>query len=421
MDIIDFFGNTVKNNFEAHPDLTRGFLRAGYSAQQLMMRARPDKQQLPSHRHLAGLSMKYTRLPLAHPGRSALVNIFTPCELLHALDIYPQCAEGFSSYLTGGRCELGFLDYAERKGIPETYCSYHKALLGAVFSGFIPKPRFLITTSTICDANTNSFRAIAAHYGMPLHYIDVPFEESPEAIQYVTGQLEALVAAMEEELHRKMNPARLLAALRRTNASVANHRRFLSELETKHFPSATTMEMYRIVTSHILMGTPKAEEFYRLQYEDAKRCGPSRGKRLLWSHVLPFYAPPLREALDYSKDVQLLLSDLNYDAMLELDEINPLRSMAQRLIRNHFNGPFERRVTSVLSMAKKLHADGAVLFCHFGCKQSNGGVFLLRDALQAEGIPTLVLDGDGCDRRNMSAGQAHTRLQAFLEILEARA
>ena len=50
-------------------------------------------------------------------------------------------------------------------------------------------------------------------------------------------------------------------------------------------------------------------------------------------------------------------------------------------------------------LAKEMHADGVINFCHWGCKQSAGGVFQLREALKAADIPLLVLDGDAMDRR----------------------
>lgn len=420
MGIVDFFGRTVNRYYRDKPAFTRRFLRAGYGAQQLLLKWRPNPDFLPSQAYLTRVSMRYTRLPLAHPERSALVNLFMPCELLHAMGVYPQCAEGFSSYLTGGKSERGFLDFAEEKGVPETCCSYHKALLGAVYAGLVQKPRFIMTTSTVCDANTNTFRAIAGHFGMPLHYIDVPMEESDAAVQYVEEQLQQLVFAMGDELGRKMDPQRLGEAVRRTNESVRHFNGFLQELETNYYPSSSALEMFRIITSHILMGTKEAAAFYRMQHEDATRCRPGGAKRILWSHVLPYYAEPLKRVFDFNPNYQLLLSDMNFDAMVELDEDRPLRSMARRLIGNHFNGRFGRKCESVVNMAQRLRADGAVLFCHFGCKQSNGGVFLLRDALQDAGVPVLVMDGDACDRRNMSMGQAETRLQAFLEVLEAK-
>jgi hypothetical protein len=167
------------------------------------------------------------------------------------------------------------------------------------------------------------------------------------------------------------------------------------------------------------MGSPEAQTFYERLLADSRRCEARSGKRILWCHVLPFYSDSLKKLFRDREGVQLLVSDLTYDSMLPLDEQRPLQSIACRLIDNNLNGPLLRRCDSVLKMARRLHADGAVLFCHWGCKQNNGGVFGLQDSLQEAGIKTIILDGDGCDRSNMSQGQFDTRLQAFLEMLEA--
>jgi len=93
--------------------------------------------------------------------------------------------------------------------------------------------------------------------------------------------------------------------------------------------------------------------------------------------------------------------------------------MAERLLKNSFNGGGENRAERCTAMARELKADAAIYFCHWGCKQTLGNAQLIREHLEAEGIPVLVLDGDGCDRKNINDGQMTTRLQAFLEMLEA--
>ena len=60
-----------------------------------------------------------------------------------------------------------------------------------------------------------------------------------------------------------------------------------------------------------------------------------------------------------------------------------------------------------------------IYFCHWGCKQASGGSILLKEKMQEKQIPTLILDGDGIDKRNSHDGQIKTRLEAFLEMLEA--
>ena len=65
-----------------------------------------------------------------------------------------------------------------------------------------------------------------------------------------------------------------------------------------------------------------------------------------------------------------------------------------------------------------LRPDAVIQFCHWGCKQSSGGSVLLKERLQKKGIPMLILDGDGIDRRNSHDGQIKTRLEAFLEMIQ---
>ena len=54
-------------------------------------------------------------------------------------------------------------------------------------------------------------------------------------------------------------------------------------------------------------------------------------------------------------------------------------------------------------------------------RQANGGVSAARNAgiLRTQTPLVLILDGDGIDRRNSHDGQIRTRLEAFLEMLEA--
>ena len=98
----------------------------------------------------------------------------------------------------------------------------------------------------------------------------------------------------------------------------------------------------------------------------------------------------------------------------------PYEAMAERLVRTSFNGPSQRRADRVRYLAEQTGADGVVVFCHWGCRQTAGAAQLIRRELEAAGYPTLVLDGDGCDRKNNMTGQLSTRFEAFLELLRSR-
>lgn len=112
---------------------------------------------------------------------------------------------------------------------------------------------------------------------------------------------------------------------------------------------------------------------------------------------------------------------MSYEGIVDADPAKPYEAMAQRLVYSPFNGPVERRIQRALEMAKTVDADGMVWFCHWGCKMTLGGARLGKKAFEEAGLPTLLLDGDSCDRGFGGEGQAATRVEAFLEVLEGMA
>ena len=76
------------------------------------------------------------------------------------------------------------------------------------------------------------------------------------------------------------------------------------------------------------------------------------------------------------------------------------------------------RIEKAKKLARLTDADGSILFAHWGCKGTIGASTLIKRELENDGIPTMVLDGDGCNPANTSDGQVSTRLQAFMEMLK---
>jgi benzoyl-CoA reductase/2-hydroxyglutaryl-CoA dehydratase subunit BcrC/BadD/HgdB len=100
-----------------------------------------------------------------------------------------------------------------------------------------------------------------------------------------------------------------------------------------------------------------------------------------------------------------------------LDEEQPLRSLARKMLANYYNGPVERRVDMALRHITRYQCVGAVHFSHWGCRQSSGALHVLRGRLRREGVPLLVLDGDCVDPTNLQMGPLRTRVEAFVEML----
>ncbi|MFR5788137.1 MAG: hypothetical protein ACLUHE_14210 [Christensenellales bacterium] len=88
---------------------------------------------------------------------------------LHALradardGAYADVSGGLSVYVACTACQHVFAERAETSGIPESFCSYHKTMIGMAESGVLPKPLLIAGTTLACDANQLSFRRLAAH------------------------------------------------------------------------------------------------------------------------------------------------------------------------------------------------------------------------------------------------------------------
>ena len=147
----------------------------------------------------------------------------------------------------------------------------------------------------------------------------------------------------------------------------------------------------------------------------------TRRKRIFFIHTLPNWQDSMIRMLETENRCELVGCDITFDSLMPLDPDKPFESMARRLLANVNGGRSTRRIDNAIAWAKKLNADGVIVFCHWGCKQTSGASQLARQTLEAAGFPTLVLDGDGCDAGNANDGQMVTRLQAFLEQLEGRA
>lgn len=418
--IVKKFGEAVGNNITTRPQRALSLLNAGYTASGLVVKYFPDKRLLPHQKYAAAICNETIHKPLREPQNSAVFNLFFPCALLQAMDITPQFVEGLSGYLNGAHTERAFIDFAENYGIPKTYCSYHKTLLGAALSGVLPKSRFIANTTLVCDANILTFRTLADHWKVPHFTIDVPSEYSKETVQYVAGQLRKMSESMEDVIGKKLNHEKLKAAIRRENHSLKMYLDYFQELPGKFLSNNLTSEMYKLFFTHILLGTVQAEHYFKLLLEDVRNAPQSKGEiRILWAHTVPFWQDSINNLLNFSHKYQLLCCDLNFDSLVPLDEAHPYESMARKLLLNTMCGPTKKRADKLLEMAKLLHADGVVYFNHWGCKRTLGGAALIKDMLESAGILVLILDGDGCDRDNINDGQMSTRLQAFLEILEA--
>lgn len=421
MKVVKTFGHYVEQLSESQPAAAKWLLKTGWEAQNLKFQFLPDKQLFPADRYLAHLMMNTMLRPLQKPQESAIVSIFTPCELLQEAGLSPYNVESFSCYLAGSKAERGFLQQTENDGLSETLCSYHKTFIGAARKGILPKPKCIAYTNLICDANLLTFQYLSELFDVPAFAIDVPFEQNQENVQYVAEQLREMAGFLEKHTGRKIDESALKARVARSRRTLQNIHQYQCKRADYYIPSDLVTPLYSSMTAQILLGTPEEERYTKMLLRDIGTAPKAHGKRIYWMHTIPFWSDAVKKELQLNKNAQIVGCELLQTFDMEgrnFDPEKPYEALAERMVYHNLNGGVARRIAAGIRHAKETNADGAVWFGHWGCKHTLGASQLAKKKFEEAGIPLLILDGDACDRSHGGEGQTATRLGAFLEMLE---
>ncbi len=144
---------------------------------------------------------------------------------------------------------------------------------------------------------------------------------------------------------------------------------------------------------------------------------PHQKTRLYWMHLRPYFGAEFMAHLEDDLGAVIAFEEMSSIWWERLDEARPFHALACKLLANFCVGPVERRIAKAFVNIARYECDGVVHFNHWGCRQSTGGLRVIRDAFKREGIPFLQIDGDCIDSANLQAGPLRTRIEAFVETL----
>ena len=418
MSIIDQFGNKVGTEAMKDPEKARKLLLTGYRLQEKRLQLFPDRELPASGQYVAKVVMNNIIRALAKPENAAMVSIFVPGELVTAAGLTPYSVEALSCFIAGTKCEQAFLRRTEEEGFPETMCSYHRVFLGAALSGLLPKPKCMIYTNLACDGNMMTFPYLKENFERPGFYIDVPYEKNEDSVKYVADQLRKLKTFLEDVTGKKIPEEAVAKAVANSRKASENYRAQLA-LRKDHDPvTSLTNELYALFMCHLMAGSDEAVKYTKMLLEDVKKAPKGEGLHVLWMHIMPFLQEPVKEVFNYNQKMHIRACDFIADGFQEMHYEDPYEAMAEKMVNCIYNGNVSQRIETAKTLAKETAADGGILFAHWGCKGTIGASSLIKSSLEEAGLPTMILDGDGCNPANTSDGQVSTRLQAFIEMLE---
>ena len=417
--IADKYIDYVKEKTIENPEESWGRILLGFKANKLRTKLIPKKGMSKGYQKLEAMMMSFVVDSLGKPESYVWGNIFSPCEIIQCFGLGTLSIECLACYLSGYHLEDYFIDYAQNTGIAPTLCSYHKTFVGAIDSGAVPVPRYAVTTSLSCDGNLNTFRYLEKKKGVPFTFLDVPYGDDEASVDYLAEQLRQFADRLEEQFGIRFQEEKLRESLRIENETRRALMEFFQLQKERYYPGELISHLYLMMGMHLLVGTREFLDLIHFMIEDIKTYPRFEGKKILWVHLLPFYQESLQQYFNTNEKYQIIASDIIIDSMEELDETRPFHALSKKIIRNMYNGSYSHKADMVERLARTLQPDAVIQFCHWGCKQSSGGSVLLKERMQELGVPMLILDGDGIDKRNSHDGQIKTRLEAFLEMLDS--
>jgi benzoyl-CoA reductase/2-hydroxyglutaryl-CoA dehydratase subunit BcrC/BadD/HgdB len=353
-------------------------------------------------------------------------NAFFPFELLYGLGVTPYHPESISATAAFLGLSHNAVTCAESACYSPDICSFYRCAVGLDIQKLLPAPDFVVSASYLCEGAVKSFINTALEYGCEHYLLDVPFHHTEKSRKYVAGQLKELAEIIARKQGKIVDAQKMALAIKFSNES-REYQLKINALRREH-PGALSAED---ATSYVpdmrffSSGSETGVRFFKTLYDEAKAGAEKvKGKmpkfRLLWMHyVRPYYPNDIIRYLE-SRGAAVCFNESACVYWPSLDTDSPYESLADKVLSIPNGGPLERRAELAVKLAEEYNIDGVIHFSQRGCRQSTGGEYIIRDALRKKDIPMLILDGDAIDSRNYSKEPTRLRLEAFLEMLEAK-
>ena len=399
-----------------------------------MNQARPDAPKSDAL-YYQMLSNYFTRLLNARENGDFIAahTVFFPAELLYAMGLVPMHTETSTwmiSLFTGECRDL--LEAGAELGLASEICTPHRGLAGAFALGALPRPDVMLWSNMVCDNTAKSGELLMELAQCPGFFIDHPFKDSPEEVEYLVGELEDMVHFLEEQSGRKMDWDRLAEIVAGMDQEIELIREINELRKAVPTPFHPQGFLQLLTTDYLFPGQPEAIEYLETlrdelagMVQQGKGALPNERFRLMSLFIPPMYLMGFLEKVSQEYGaVSVTEPFFTYWGEGRLDPARPLESVAKKsymLPEMRMYGPLdERALGSIVSCAEQYQVDGAIYYADVGCRHTCATIKLFKDKLSEIDVPVLTLDCDVVDPTVTSEEEVRDKLERFFELLEDR-
>ena len=353
----------------------------------------------------------------------AWCGVTAPFDLLSSMGVTSCFVEFVGAMLSSTQTAGFFFEEAEDAGFAADSCAYHRAVMGAVLKNAMPKPDFIIGTSSPCTAGLAVMENFANQYKKDFFILNVPQNHTKDTIKFLAAQLEEMTLFVSDHTKRPLSKQKLGIALENFNRSSKLLKDIYDLAKTNPSPVDNRLlkDFGTVIT--LLMGTQQGIDIcqaFKDELNHRIKTGlhhASKEKtRLMWIQNRIQYPFPINEMLD-DLGAKIVVDELNNVTWEPMDPDNPFESIAKRMISIPFSMDTPKRIRTIQDLSLEYQIDGAINPCHWGCRQGTGARGLISKGLKDINVPVLNLEIDCVDSRNLAKGQIETRVEAFLEMM----
>ncbi len=397
-------------------------------------------RKLETSKDLTRLMTRYyvTRKLVGKIQPLAWVTSGAPVEILIGMGVATVYPENYGALVGAQRAAVPLAQVAEEQGFSPDLCSYARCHIGSVLNpqnapqGGLPKPDLLVACNNICSTVVKWYQVLANHFNVPLFLLDTPYQHEPElsdhTIQYVAAQLEELIAWVTRHTGRKLNENKFYRTLQLSNEAVTLWRDIRELCQARPSPLNAPDLFLAMAPIVVLRGTKDAVTFYRkLKAEVEGRVARGEGAileeryRLLWDNIAIWYRLFRLFSLFTAAGACFVVDTYTNAWSVAVEADDPILGLARAYSSVYINQSLQARARLVTDMVQRFQVDGMVLHSNRSCKPYSLGQYeLLERVSRQTGVPGLILEADMCDMRLYAEEPIKNRIQAFLDLLEAR-
>jgi benzoyl-CoA reductase/2-hydroxyglutaryl-CoA dehydratase subunit BcrC/BadD/HgdB len=227
---------------------------------------------------------------------------------------------------------------------------------------------------------------------------------------------------------RKLNEKKFARVLGLSNEAVTLWREIRELCQARPSPLNAPDLFLAMAPIVVLRGTKDAVSYYRkLKAEVEERVARGEGAileeryRLLWDNIAIWYRLFRLFSLFTDAGACFVVDTYTNAWAASVTTDDPILGLARTYSTVYINQSLQARAALMTDLVERFGVDGMVFHSNRSCKPYSLGQYEILDLVgERTGVPGLVLEADMCDTRLYAEEPIKNRIQAFLDLLEAR-